>query len=203
MRSTRTPVATRPTARASASVSVCIPPRNEKLAGGVLRLLGAPPALARAADLALDQAAVLLLERVQARERRRHRDPLRIAGVDAGDERIDRVVEEFGAEPAADERGDRFLGVGRRGRDERLAQQAQLRAERERRRRRGTRRGDIGSANEPAAAHDEARRGDGARVDALAADAERVEQLVDERRRVERAVRAGLVERAVAADACR
>ena len=60
------------------------PAAKREAPGGVLRLLGALPALARALDLPLDQAAVLLLQRVQARKRGRHRDPLRIAGIDAG-----------------------------------------------------------------------------------------------------------------------
>src|SRR2546430_1123630 len=88
----------------------------------ILRCPGAASAFPNAFDLALDQAAVFLLQRIQPRKRGPNRDPLRIARVDARNERVDRVVENFGAEPAPDERGDRLLGVGWSGRDKGFAQ---------------------------------------------------------------------------------
>ena len=169
---------------------------------GVLRRFRVPLAFARAGDLALDQAAVFLFERKQPRKCRRHRDPLRVARVDAGDEGIDGVVEKLVAEAAAHERRDRFLDAGGRRRDERLAQEPQLRAKREcagreegRRRRR--------QRQQLAAAHDEARGRDRAGIAPLGGDAEVGEQRVDERRGVQRAVGPRFEQEAVAAAGCR
>jgi len=134
---------------------------------------------------------------MQPRERGRHRDLLRVARVDARDERIDRVVEEFVAEPASHECRDRLLGLRWRGGDEGLAEQAELRTEREctgRQERAGRRR----QRDQRAILHDVARVRDRARIAAGRGDADLREELVQERRRVERAVRAGLVEEAVA-----
>ena len=94
---------------------------ERKALGDVLGGLWVIAALARTQDLTLDQAPVLLLERVQARKGGRHRDALGVACVDAGDERVDRVVEELVAQPAAHECGYRLLDLGRQGLDERLA----------------------------------------------------------------------------------
>jgi hypothetical protein len=58
---------------------------------------------------------MLLLERMQLRESVTDGEPLRVAGVDAADEGIDGVVEEFLPEPAANEVGHAFESV-RRGR---------------------------------------------------------------------------------------
>src|SRR6185295_15145423 len=78
-----------------------------------------------------------------------------------------------------------------------FAPEAELGTERERRRgQEGGRRGR--QCDELAVADDISRGGDGGRVDPFAADAERFEGLVDLRRRIESAVRARLVERAVA-----
>ena len=129
---TSLPNVMRPTARASASVSVCMPLRKESCRPR-RRRLRTSPAFARRLDLAPNDAAVLLLEGVNARKCGGHRDPLGISRVDAGDERIDRIFENLRAEPAAGEVGDRFLDVGGRRRDERLAPQAKLRAGSERR----------------------------------------------------------------------
>ena len=164
---------------------------------GVRRRSRGPPAFPRALELALDQAAVSLLERVEARECGGHGDPLGVARIDTRDERVDRVVEKLGPEPAPDERGDRLLDVGWRGWNEGLAPEAELGAERERRG--GKEGGGRGrQCDELAFAHDVSRGGDGGRVDPLVADAERFEELVDLRCRIERAVRTRLVKRAVA-----
>ena len=178
--------------------------RLHAVAEGEAAARGAPlrallPAFPRRLDLAANDAAVLLLERVDARKRGGERDPLRISRVDAGDERVDRILENLRAKPAAGEVGDRFLDLGGRRCDERLAPQAELGAGRER----GTheeRAGRRRQRDQPAVADDVARGGDRARLDALVADVKRIEELVDERRGIERAVRAGLVERAVAMD---
>ena len=165
----------------------------------VLCRLRAAPALAGALDLAADKAPVTLLERMQARECRRQRQALRIAGIHAGNERVDRVVEELGAEAATNERCDRFLGARRRASDERLRGEPQLRTQRERARRE-QRRGDSRQRHELSIADDEACGGDRRRFDALAARPRRVEQRIDERRGVECAVGSRLVECAVAMD---
>ena len=100
-----------PSAAASASVSCCMPRAKEKLFAVFLATLLLPPALARAEDLAADQAAVALLQRMQLRERRAHRDRLGVAGIDAGHEGIDGVVQELAAQSPAHELGDRLLGL--------------------------------------------------------------------------------------------
>ena len=171
-------------------------PEREAL-GGVLGLLRAPLAFARAENGADDEAAVTLLERVQLRKRRGYREPVRVAGVDAGHEGLDGVVEEFAAEPAAHEMRDRLLLVRGLAADEGLEGEARLG---ERREERG---GEEGARRHrqrdgPAVSDDEARVGDLARRQALGRDARRLDELADERGGVERAVGAGLVQRAVA-----
>ena len=94
-----------------------LPPRRRPSA----RSAGVP----RRTDLTANDAAVLLLERMDAK-RRGERDPVRVARADAGDEGVDRVVENLGAKPAESEGGNRFHVGGHRC-DEGLAPQAELR----------------------------------------------------------------------------
>src|SRR5581483_1663139 len=101
---------------------------EREAAGGVARALPALCACTSSLDLTLDQTSVLLLERSQSWKGRAHGDLVRIAGVDAGDERIDRVIQELAAQAALDERSDRFFGVLSRPRDERLTQEPQFRS---------------------------------------------------------------------------
>ena len=124
---------------------------------------------------------------------------LRVAGIDAGNERVDRVIEELVAEAATNERGDRFLRCRRPARDERLGGKPHLRSQREsacaeHRAWRGRQRHELSIA------HDEARCRERRGFDALGARSRRLEQRIDERRAVERAVGSCLVEGAVAMD---
>ena len=56
-------------------------------------------------------AAVLALRIDQARKQRTHRQPIDVAGVDAGQQRLGQVVHGLAAEAAAHERGDRLVLV--------------------------------------------------------------------------------------------
>ena len=73
-----------------------------------------------------------LFQAVDLRHRPAHRQPLRIAGIDARDERTDGVVEERRAEAAADELRDALLDAAGRPADPGLAQQPELGAQRRR-----------------------------------------------------------------------
>ena len=105
-----------------------MPLRNEKLPAMFFAFSADSAALPPAQNLTLDEAAIFLLERVEPRKRRRDRDPFGIARIDARHEWVYRVIEEFVAQAAAHKRGNRFLGAGGGGINERLAEQAQLRA---------------------------------------------------------------------------
>ena len=79
----------------------------------------------------LDHRAMRSLEAVQLRQRMPHRELLRVAGEDAGDERIGDVVEDFLIEPAPNEGRDALLGRRVARVDERLAEDGELGAVRE------------------------------------------------------------------------
>src|SRR5207249_1972299 len=96
-----------------------------------LRHLAALLALTRAKKLALDHRAVFVLQRLQLRKRVRDGKFVRVARVDSGDERINRVVEEFLVEPPHHELRDAFFNaIAPRG-NEWLAQHSELGFERE------------------------------------------------------------------------
>ncbi len=166
----------------------------------LLRLLRIAFAFGCAQDLAADEAAVLALDLDQPWESGRHAEPLRVSGIDAGDEGIDGVVEKLRSEAPAHELGDGLVGVRRRAAHERLAQQRQLGAPGEQMG--GEKRGRRQRHRyQPSAAQHEAllRRRTG--VDALPGDAGFIDEAADQRRGFERAVGAGLGEAAVVAPA--
>src|SRR5574344_12574 len=84
-------------------------------------------------DCAADEASVIRFEIVQLGERIAWNDRVRVPGVDAGDERIHRVVENGLPEAAPDETGEVLLGVRAAG-AERLERHSELVLEREKRR---------------------------------------------------------------------
>ena len=65
----------------------------------------------RSARNARMHAARLPLGLDQPREERAHRQPVDVAGVDAGEQRLGEVVDRLLAEAAPDERADRFVLV--------------------------------------------------------------------------------------------
>ena len=155
---------------------------------------------AGADDLALDQAAVRLLQCQQPRKRGAHRNPPGVAGIDPSDEGVDCVVEELGAQSAAHEGRDRFVDADRCAGNERLREQPQLGVKREgargeERARRARQRDQFSTPD------DVARRRHGIGVDAFVRDTQVRKQRVDERRRVECAVRPHFIEEAVSAAA--
>jgi len=128
---------------------------------------------------------------VQAREGGGHRQHSRIARVDSRDERFNRIVQKFAAEPALHELRDRFFSAGRSSGDERLTQQAQLRAP-GKEGRADERSGRGRQCDHTPVAHHVAPRRSLAGIDPLVANAEVVEQGIDGRRGVEAAVRPAL-----------
>ncbi|MNC86440.1 hypothetical protein D3C83_21030 [compost metagenome] len=70
------------------------------------RLLRAPVFFPHATDLPLHEAAVTPLQRVQSRKGRRQRQLRGIARIDARDEWLDRIIQEFAAQAARHELGD-------------------------------------------------------------------------------------------------
>ena len=129
----------------------------------------------------------------------RQRKLVRIAGVNAGDERVNRVIEKFLVEPAHDELRDAFFHAVAARFDERLAQHGELGLGGEQRRRKKSQR-RAGHFNRATVAHDVARLGfriggELARFEAGVAD-----ELRDFRRRFENRVRPELGEKTVLAD---
>ena len=88
------------------------------------RRVGVPLPRAHHAAERLDDRAVGALEPVQLRQRVPDRELLGVAGVDAGDERVGDVVQDFLVEPAADEGRDALLHRRVAGVDQRLAEHA-------------------------------------------------------------------------------
>ena len=101
--------------RGSVSTSTRSPSRNDHMRGGrgaARRGLRPRRGAARAtAAMPRDDAAVLALQRGQAREGGRHAQQRRVAGVDAGDEGVGEHVGRFAAGAAAGEGVDRFVAA--------------------------------------------------------------------------------------------
>jgi hypothetical protein len=94
--------------------------------GPVLGNLTALLAFARAKDLALNERAVTFFELNQLGESLAHGEFVRVACVHAGDESINRVIEEFLPQPAHNELGDTFLFAIAPARHERFAHHGKL-----------------------------------------------------------------------------
>ena len=75
---------------------------------------------------AAQDAAVLELEHPQLRERRAEREPIAVAAVDPGHQRLDERLVRLASEAAGDERPDRLVLVAGSRRDIRLGGEAQL-----------------------------------------------------------------------------
>ena len=162
----------------------------------VLPFLAAPSALACSLDLTSDQAAVALLERVQFWKSGAHAELVRIAGVNACDERLDGVVEELTSQPPNNELRNGLVRSRRCRRHERFSCQSQLSAKRKQARAQ-ERSGRHGKWREAPVFSDVACRSRRLRLDALVGDAECREQLSYARIGVEGAVRPALVEKSL------
>ena len=115
------------TARASASVSVCMPSRKENDRAACFERSSCS---CGAQDLTLDETAIALLERMKARERGGKRKLIGVARVNACYERLDCIIEQLGSQPPNHELRHRFLFCGRRSRNEGLAREPELGAQR-------------------------------------------------------------------------
>ena len=104
-----------------ASTSSARPPRREKNGGAGGAAVGAARRGQRA-----DQAAVPPFHLDQAREGRADREPLRVAGVDAGQERRAQARYALPAQPAPEKRRDRLVPVRASARDHEVRGHPQL-----------------------------------------------------------------------------
>src|SRR5216110_1833514 len=100
------------------------------LLGGFL----SPLAFPRAKNLAENQRAILLLQGEELRESVPDGKPCRVARVNAGHERIDRVIEKFLSEMSHDKLGDALLNIVWRPAREDFGEQVEFGRDREQRR---------------------------------------------------------------------
>ncbi len=130
-------------------------------------------------DLALDERAVFLFEGLEFWEGLNNGEAGGVTGVDAGDEGVYGVVEEFAADASGDELGEAFLDIGVSARDEGFCGEAELCAQGEEWR---GEEGDGGGGEVDGAGvtHDEAFIGGGVGVEFAVIEAGVLDELADD-----------------------
>jgi hypothetical protein len=100
--------------------------KEREFGGGLFGDLGATTSFFGAEDLAFDEGSVFLFECVEFGEGFDDGEASGVAGVDASDEGVDGVVEEFLTESAEDKLGEVFLDMGGGWADERFAEELEF-----------------------------------------------------------------------------